>query len=204
MRKTLVLGLSIFMVASLYGTASAWTLRVRHDPRETQLPWDIRKVSSDLTAREKFCSGHHLGKVEEQGLAQLRPGHERDEGVRPHRPGGVRRHHAVCAVFSQPEGGHLIGFLRPNRPNPRTIGCVIPRSWFPRIRYVRFRVGVYGRPDYRLDRPRSEPRPVSLGLNLATDRVGGAFVHSGCSGLSRASGSMMSSRWRCASRSSTP
>ena len=32
MRKILVLVLSMFVIASLYGTASAWTLRVRHDP----------------------------------------------------------------------------------------------------------------------------------------------------------------------------
>ena len=39
MRKILVLVLSMFMITSLYGTASAWTLRVRHDPRETGARW---------------------------------------------------------------------------------------------------------------------------------------------------------------------
>ena len=54
MRKILVLALSMFMITSLYGTASAWTLRVRHDPQETQARGDIRKVSSGLTARRMF------------------------------------------------------------------------------------------------------------------------------------------------------
>ena len=151
MRKTLVLGLSIFMMVSLYGTASAWTLRVRHDPRETQLRWDIRKVSSDLTARKMFLQVTTWGRWKNRTLLNYdldtNGTREFDRIVQV----GVRRHHLVCAVFSH-EGSHLIGFLRPNRPNPRTIGCVIPRSWFPRIhRAVRFRVGVYGPPDYRLD-----------------------------------------------------
>ena len=93
MRKTLVLGLSIFMVASLYGTASAWTLRVRHDPRETQLPWDIRKVSSDLTARKMFLQVTTWGRWKNRALLNYdldtNGTKEFDRIVQV----GVRRHH---------------------------------------------------------------------------------------------------------------
>jgi hypothetical protein len=149
MRKTLVLVLSMFIMASLYGTASAWTLRVRHDPQETQARGDIRKVSSDLTAQRMFLevsTWRRMGKhfyfifyLDTNGSKAYDRFIELGASSLP----------TWKCVVEDYRTGALIGHLRVKRPNPRSVGCVIPRSWFSRIhRAVRFHVVNAAGPPY--------------------------------------------------------
>ena len=149
MRKTLVLVLSMFMVASLYGTASAWTLRVRYDPQESQRRGDIRKVSSDLTARRIFLevsTWRRLGSYFYFVIHLDTSGSKAYDRVIELGSTGYPPWKCVVEDYPSPA---LIGHLEPRRPNSRTVGCAIPRSWFPRIhRAVRFRVDSPYSPPY--------------------------------------------------------
>ena len=139
MRKILVLVLSMFMMASLYGTASAWTLRVRHDARETGARGDIRKVSSDLTPQRMFLQ---VSTWRRMGMfygftfyLDTNGSKAYDRSIFVGRSGSVPE----CNVMGR--AGGIIGNLPVRRANHRSVGCVIPRSWFPRIqRAVRFHV----------------------------------------------------------------
>ena len=52
---------------------------------------------------------------------------------------------ATCIV--ERRVGGIIGAAQVRRPNHRSVGCVIPRSWFPRIhRAVRFHVVAFFTP----------------------------------------------------------
>jgi hypothetical protein len=146
LRKFLVLVLSMFMVTSLYGTASAWTLRVRHDPQETQARGDIRKVSSDLTARRMFLEVSTWRRTGSRYLFLFSldtSGSKAYERVIELGLGGSRP--PTCIVHGR--AGFIIGDAQVTRPNHRSVGCVIPRSWFPRIhRAVRFHVVSFNPP----------------------------------------------------------
>jgi hypothetical protein len=141
MRKILVLALSMTMLASLNGTASAWTLRVRHDRQETHARGDIRTVSSDLTAQRMFLevgTWRRIGRnylfvfyLDTNGSKAYDRSISLGQGGSP--PG-------VCEVRDYSTDA-IIGNVPVRRPNPRSAGCVIPRSWFSRIdRAVRFHV----------------------------------------------------------------
>lgn len=139
MRKILVLALSMLMLASLSGTASAWTLRVRHDPQETQARKDIRKVSSDLTAQRMFLQVSTWRRIGTFYLfifyLDTNGSKAYDRSIELGRGGSL----PDCVVRSR--AGRIVGNGRVSRANHRSVGCVIPRSLFPRIhRAVRFHV----------------------------------------------------------------
>jgi hypothetical protein len=141
-RKTIVVVLSILLMATLVETASAWTLRVRHDPRETSTRWDIRRVSSDLTTRRMFLEVGTWRKWEKTGFFVYRldtnGSYEVDRTIQV----VPARHRVLCIV--RLGGGHLVGVRPGRRANPSSIACVIPRVWFTRIhRAVRFSVAAY-------------------------------------------------------------
>jgi hypothetical protein len=141
MRKTLVLVLSIVVMASLYGTASAWTLRVRHDPNDTPRRPDIRKISTDLTATQlfiKISTWQRFGPRDAYFISRLDTSGTKDYDRILELYGGGDG--PTCLLEKYPSFV-VVGDRPARRSDARSVSCVFPRDWFPRIqRAVRFYV----------------------------------------------------------------
>lgn len=138
MRRVVGIIVTLVMVGGLAGSASARTLRVRHDPNDSSFNIDIRTVSSDLSNTKVYLrvdswqrfrawnmDGEWITWLDSTGSPDV------DHFVEI----WAYRGHIICSV----DGPH--NPRRASRPDERSAACNLPRSWFGHIdRAVRFDV----------------------------------------------------------------
>jgi hypothetical protein len=146
MRRLLVSIAIVLTVASMSGSATASTLRVRLDPNDSPSKLDIHKVITNLSdttmyLRLKSWDRFKPREMREDWVFVLDTvgTHRLDRAVViHHRVGGI-----VCAVFDYNtpfETGHHLA----TRPDGKSAACHLPRGWFGHIdRAVRFRAFTY-------------------------------------------------------------
>lgn len=142
MKRTLVTTIAFALLVGLLPVqAQAWSLRTRHDPDDTADRTDIRRIRSDLTGSRLFIQIATWQRVRSRFIYYVvwldTHGSRLDD-----RSIEITRNprHLQCVV-GRGLTGHLLGERRARRSSPRTVACVLPRSWFGRIqRAVRFYV----------------------------------------------------------------
>ena len=146
MRRFLIVPMVVVLLVSLSVLAEAGSPKVRFDPNDSHLNTDVRRVVSDLSnrtlyvridawqkLRPYFVDGGWRVLLDTSGNRHL------DRAIDIFAPRGrftcvVHKYHARTGLL-----GAVVGNRRASRPTWRSVGCSLPRSWFPRIqRAVRF------------------------------------------------------------------
>lgn len=153
MRRSIFVVLALALLASLSSTAEARSLKVRRDPNDSTWRMDIRRVVTDLSGsavyvqidswqqftRRSDDGGFYTVVLDSSGIPRFDRLIWIDNGFCE-----------VSRITENGEPGRVVGTRRWTRMNKRSITCIVPRSWFPRIRRaVRFRVHLIGNNHYR-------------------------------------------------------
>jgi hypothetical protein len=150
-RRSILAVVAISLMASAAGIAGAQSFRIRHDPNDSRLRTDIRRVVSDLSTTTVFLridTWQQFHRWDDGAYFIIRLDAAGDRGfdrVIEIYPGSRA---FVCLLEeAAPDGdpGNIVGDRRATRPTERSVACAFPRSWFPRIqRAVRFYVLAVG------------------------------------------------------------